>query len=71
MQEFESTNMMALLAWFDKREPACYRWCMQGLVWGCEEYGETGSLFIHLIKFARIIECPPIMALATLLSLIK
>lgn len=45
---------------------------MHGLLWGgWEKYGEMGSLFIYLVNFAEITECPTIMALARLLSLIK
>lgn len=40
---------------------------MPGLVWGLGEVWGTGSPSIYLVKFAKI----TIMALATLLSLIK
>lgn len=45
--------------------------CMGYCGGGWEKYGEMGSLFIYLVNFAEITECPTIMALATLLSLIK
>lgn len=59
--------MRVLWARFDRGEPVWYRRCMPGLVWGLGEVWGTGSPSIYLVKFAKI----TIMALATLLSLIK
>lgn len=44
---------------------------MYGLVWGWDGSGDTGSFCIYLVKFAKITGSPSVMALATLISLIK
>lgn len=40
-------------------------------MWGWENYGDTGCPFICLVKFAKITEYLPVMALVALFSLIK
>lgn len=40
-------------------------------MWGWEKYGETGCPFICLVKFAKITEYLPVMALVALFLLIK